>query len=97
MKIIEINGKKLCVINVPDDGYRETLAQNPNLTNRYGFLEVTSRTTGLDSRYRIHNIEQFEIVGMYADDSTEEIMSHLNANNCFEESGKVVVLKCVIK
>ena len=95
MKTFNFGGHTLTAINVPNDGYRETLVKNPNLRNRYGFLEVTSRASGLDSINRAHNIEQYEILGMYHKDESEPIVVILSVNNCFEKTDKVVVLKCV--
>jgi hypothetical protein len=95
MKKIIVNNKNLYVVNVPDDGYRETLVQNPNMTNRYGFLEVTSRATGLDFRKRIHDIEQHEIVGMYSHDDKDPLVKELHNNKCFIDTKKVVVLQVI--
>ena len=95
MKAFKFGGHNLIAINVPNDGYRETLVKNPNLENRYGFMEITSRATGLDSRYRIHNIEQYEIHGMYSKDDRGSIVVALSIHCCFETSDKVVVLKCI--
>ncbi len=95
MKTFSFGGHTLTAINVPNDGYRETLVKNPNLKNRHGFLEVTSRATGLDSIYKIHNIEQYEIHGMYHKNEREPLVVVLSINNCFEKTDKVVVLKLI--
>jgi hypothetical protein len=93
MKKIEANGKTLYAINVPNDSYRETLVQNPELKYRYGFMEVTSRQTGRDHRYEIPNIEKYEIEGMFTPkDCSADLLYALTQNNLFEKTQKVVIL-----
>lgn len=93
MQKITVKGKNLFAINVSNNAYRESLVQNPNLTNRYGNLEVTSRETGRDSRFHIPNIEKYEIVGMFTPKDCEaDLLYALTQGGCFEKTQKVVVL-----
>lgn len=93
MKKIEVNGKTLYAINVPNDAYRETLVQNPEMKNRYGFMEVTSRQSGRDHRYEIPNIEKYEIEGLFTPkDCNADLLYALTQNECFEKTQAVVIL-----
>jgi hypothetical protein len=95
MRNLTFEGQGLLVINVPNNSYRESLVKNPELKRRYGYLEIASRETGLDTTYHIPNIEKYEIEGVYYHNNFGPMVDFLRQSGCFEDSQKVIVLKCV--
>lgn len=56
-------GVQLLVIEMPADAYRFSLVKNPELKNRYGNLEYTSRDMGVEYSMKIDGIEKYHILG----------------------------------
>lgn len=51
-------------IPVSDDAYRFDLVKNREMTSRYGRLEYTSRSNGLDTRIKVDDIENWDVFGL---------------------------------
>lgn len=85
MQLITIKNKDLYVINVPNDSYNHEFD--------YNCLVVTSASTGHKSRFKINNIEKYEIVGMFEPNIHGILPKHLIKNKCFKDTDKVVVIR----
>lgn len=76
---------KFLLITVSPDAYRPTIITNKKLTNRYGRLEWSEKSTGVEHWERLDWVEHWTIVGLVSsiteEQAAEVVEAYVNASN----------------